>query len=58
MSHEESLNTHAGTISEIETSADRSLRPLVTWAVVRGSHSLNGGAGTFSIERDAGGRRG
>ena len=57
MSREEALNIHTGTVSEIEISADRNLRPLVTWAVVRGGHSLGGGVGVPSGERDGGGRR-
>ena len=46
MSHEESLNTHAGTISEIEDI--RGLEPPAARHVGgrQGSHSLNGGAVT------------
>jgi hypothetical protein len=57
MSREENLNIDTRTVSHIEISADRNLRPIVTWSVVRGGHSMGGGAGVSSGERDGGGRR-
>jgi len=57
MSRKEAPNIHSGTVFDLEISADRNLRPLVTWAVVSGGHNLGGGAGVFSGERIGGGRR-